>query len=71
MQYSKNNQELRHNDVITESGTREMLDPKRGLSPTETYKQRSILEPKSDIPCTRIETTLSLGVKCKQKHDLL
>ena len=28
--------------------------------------------PKSDFPCARIETiTSSLGLKCKQKHDLL
>ena len=43
----------------------------RGVSP-ETYKQRSILDPKSDFPCARIEITTSfLGLKCKQKHDLL
>ena len=45
---------------------------KKGHFLTETNKQRSILQPKSDLPCTRIGTTTSsLGVKCKQKHDLL
>ena len=37
----------------------------------ETYKPRSNLDSKSDFPYTRIETTTSsLGLKCKQKHDL-
>ena len=29
------------------------------------------MDPKSDLPCTRIETTSSVGLKCKQKHYLL
>ena len=44
---------------------------KKGVSPTETCKQLSVLDSKSDFPCTKIETTTSTGLKCKQKHDLL
>ena len=43
----------------------------RGVS-HETYKQCSILDQKSDFPCTRMEIlTSSLGLTCKQTHDLL
>ena len=49
-----------------------MTHPILGAFPLQTYKQRSIWDPKSDFRCTRIETTApSLGLKCKQKHDLL
>ena len=56
-----------------DSGTREItLWIQKGAFPhTETYKQRSILDSKSDLPCTRIVTTSSLGLQCNQKHDLL
>ena len=37
----------------------------------ETCKERSILDSGSDFLCTRFETTSSLGLKCKQKQDLL
>ena len=47
-------------------------DSKRGVSPTETYLERNFFYSESDFPCARIETiTSSLGLKCKQKHDLL
>ena len=56
-----------------DSGTREItLRIQKERYPMETYTQRSILDSKSDFPCTRIERTISsLGLKCKQKHNLL
>ena len=55
------------------SGAREItLGIQKGAFPLQKRTENVIFYSESDFPCARIETiTSSLGLKCKQKHDLL
>ena len=44
----------------------------KGAFPLQKHTESVILYSESDFPCARIETiSSSLGLKCKEKHDLL
>ena len=55
-----------------DSGTREItLWIKKGRFSYGNVQITYYFDPKSDLPWTRIEITSTLGLQCKQKHDLL